>query len=190
MSIKNDREYRSINTFGIDENDTKLILRGTPIVFNSAALMWEYDGVKYYEVIERDALKDADTSDFIFNFNHRGRVYARTKNGSLKYEINDSGMNCVIELNSEDVGHNELYRDIKSKLIDKMSFAFSVSEDKYNKDTHTRTITKIKKLYDISAVDFAAYNDTSISARNSFQEEFLKEVQERHKKSLILQTYF
>jgi len=188
--IKNDREYRAVNTFDIDDNAEKLILRGKPIVFNTPTVMWEYDGVKYYEIIERGALKEADLSDFIFNCNHNGRVYARTRNGSLKYDVNDLGMDCIIELNPEDQGHNELYRDIKTKLIDKMSFAFSVLEDKYNKDTHTRTITKIKKLYDISAVTFAAYKDTSISARNSFQEEFLKGIQERDKKLLIFKTYF
>ena len=47
-----------------------------------------------------------------------------------------------------------------------MSWAFTVAEDSYNKDTHTRTILKIKKVYDVSAVSCPANADTDISARS------------------------
>lgn len=179
MPIKNNREYRfAVEPLTVDSSDeNKLLLRGTPIVFEKPTLLFEMDGIKYYEKISRGALTDADTTDFIFNYNHTGRVYARSKNGSLKLTANDDNANVDIELDANDAGHQELYRDIKSGRIDKMSFAFSVAEQSFNRDTHTRSVVKIKKLFDVSAVDFPAYADTDISARGLFEEESRKEIE-------------
>lgn len=68
-----------------------------------------------------------------------------------------------------------MYEEISGGYIDKMSFAFSVAEEDYDGNTHTRTIKKVKKLYDVSAVDIPAYNETSISARSFFEGEYEKE---------------
>lgn len=74
-----------------------------------------------------------------------------------------------------------------------MSFSFTVRESKYDSTTHTRTITKVKKLYDVSAVDIPAYNETSIAARSFFTVEHEKELaaleQARRRKRLIALTY-
>ena len=74
-----------------------------------------------------------------------------------------------------------------------MSFSFSVREAKYDSVTHTRTITKVKKLYDVSAVDIPAYEETSISARSFFTVEHGKELaaleQARRRKKLVALTY-
>ena len=86
-----------------------------------------------------------------------------------------------------------MHRDVQKKRVDKMSFSFVVREAKYDNVTHTRTITKVKKLYDVSAVDFPAYNDTSISARSFFAEEHTRELaaleQARRRKKLLALTY-
>ena len=80
-----------------------------------------------------------------------------------------------------------------SGSVDNMSFSFTVREAKYDSVTHTRTITKVKKLYDVSAVDIPAYNDTSISARSFFEEEHSRELaaleQARRRKKLVALTY-
>lgn len=70
-----------------------------------------------------------------------------------------------------------LFEEVDGGYIDKMSFSFSVRESKYDNTTHTRTITKIRKLYDVSAVDFPAYQETSISARGFFEEEHSRELE-------------
>ena len=76
-----------------------------------------------------------------------------------------------------------------------MSFAFTVADDgeEYDAETHTRRVTKIRKLYDVSAVDMPAYEQTSISARKSFeaerQKDFEKLEQERRRKLAIAMTY-
>lgn len=199
MYKPNEREYRALAPFSVsDENKTdELVLRGTPIVFDTPTVICEIDGVKYKEVIARGALNECDMSDFIFNRNHGqndSTVYARTRNNSLEYSIADRGLDVAAHLDKEDERHCNLYRDVLKRRVDKMSFSFVVRESSYDRDTHTRTITKIKKLYDVSAVDFPAYSETSIvAARDFFSVEHEKEFKEleerRRRKMLIAQTY-
>ena len=194
----NEREYRTVAPFVIPDGSdgNALILRGTPIVFDTPTVICEYDGIEYKEIIARGALDDCDMSDFILNRNHGqndSTVFARTRNNSLKYTISDRGLDIEATLDGEDERHRNLHRDVQKKRVDKMSFSFVVREAKYDNVTHTRTITKVKKLYDVSAVDFPAYNDTSISARSFFAEEHTKELaaleQARRRKKLLALTY-
>ena len=195
----NEREYRAAAPFTVsDENNTdELLLRGSPILFDTPTVICEIDGIEYKEVIARGALNECDMSDFIFNRNHGSNdstVYARNRNGSLEYSITDRALEIAAHLDKEDERHCNLYRDVKKRRVDKMSFSFIVRECSYDRETHTRTITKIKKLYDVSAVDFAAYSETSITtARGFFSEEHEKEfkaLEERARRQrLIALTY-
>ncbi|MGN1112024.1 MAG: HK97 family phage prohead protease [Acutalibacteraceae bacterium] len=195
----NEREYRAVAPFDLSENkpEDELILRGIPILFNTPTVICEIDGIEYKEVIARGSLDECDMSDFIFNRNHGendSTVYARNRNGSLKHYITDKGLEIAAYLDKEDERHRNLYRDISKRRIDKMSFSFIVRECSYDRETHTRTITKIKKLFDVSAVDFPAYNETSITtARSFFSEEYEKEFkaleERRHREMLIALTY-
>lgn len=195
MPIKlNERQYRSFGTYNLDqsaEDENRLIIRGTPVVFDTPTCLYEYDGIKFYEKIARGAFDKADMSDFIFNRNHELTPYARNKNGSLNYS---AGYAFEIEaiLDGTDERHRQLYGDIKSGRIDKMSFSFTIAESSYDEETRTRTILRVKKLYDVSAVTFPAYEQTSISARSFFEEEYKKErsflEQERRRKELIIKT--
>lgn len=186
MSYKpGEREYRSLSKFLTpDENDNsdELIIRGTPIVFDVPTVLFEMDGIEYKEMIARGALDECDMSDFIFNRNHGendSTVYARTKNKSLDYTVTDKQLDVAAHLDNEDERHRNFYRDVKKRRVDKMSFSFVIGDFTYDTETHTRTITKIKKLYDVSAVDFPAYNETSITtARSFFTEEHDKEFRE------------
>jgi len=192
----NEREYRNLGSFdtiGSEQESKELIVRGTPIVFDTPTVLWECDGVEYKEQIASGALDGCDMSDFIFNRNHGyndGTVYARTKNNSITYQVTPRGLDFEAHLDDEDERHRALYRDIEKRRVDKMSFSFVVKEDSYDRETHTRTILKIKKLYDVSAVDFPAYNDTSIStARDFFSEEHakeFKELEERRRRQMLI----
>ena len=62
-----------------------------------------------------------------------------------------------------------MFEEIKNGLVTNMSWAFRVSEDSYDRDTRTRTILKIAKVYDVSAVSIPANADTDISARSFTQ---------------------
>lgn len=162
--------FRKFQNFEIrakeEENSQELIIEGIACVFDEETVLFEDGDVQYKEKVDKKAFKNADMSDVIFNYNHGGRVYARTRNSSLHLEVKEDGLHVTIKLNPNDEGHMQLYRDIKSGLIDKMSYAYTVSEESYDTETHTRTVLSIKKLYDVSAVDIPAYNCTSISARS------------------------
>lgn len=152
--------------------DTDFYVEGFATTFDKPYVMYEYDGIKYCEVIDRNALVGADLSDVIMQFDHSGMVFARNKMAknkppSLLLEPQESGLFIAANLSLTEEA-KRLYASIDAGLICKMSWAFTVSEDAYNKDTHTRTILKIKKVYDVSAVSYPANADTDISARSYF----------------------
>ena len=195
MTIKQGREYRALQDFSLvprAEGSEEYRVRGTAVVFNTPTVMAEIDGIKYYEVIDRHAFDECDLSDVIMNYNHGGKVVARLRNGTLQLAITDRGVDIEANLGGTTAGR-ELYEEINGGYIDKMSFSFTVQSESYDRDTHTRTILKVKKLYDVSAVDIPAYNETSIAARSFFTEEYAKETaaveNARRRKRLILLTY-
>jgi hypothetical protein len=195
MTIKDGREYRSLQDFSLvprEEGSEEYRVKGTAVVFDTPTVLYECDGVKYFEVIDRRAFEGCDLSDVIMNYNHGGKVVARLRNKTLTLDINDRGVDITADLSGTTAGR-ELYEEIGGGYVDKMYFSFSVRESKYDSVTHTRTITKVKKLYDVSAVDIPAYNDTSISARSFFVEEHAKELaaleQARRRKKLLALTY-
>lgn len=178
--MKQGREYRVSLDLGLaqqtgaDEGNVYRV-RGTAVVFNRPTCLFEDGGVKYYEVIDRHAFDECDLSDVIFNYNHGGKVVARLRNKTLALNIDDQGLHMEADLSGTEEGRR-LYEEIKGGYIDRMSFSFIVREQSYDNATHTRKITKIKKLYDVSAVDIPAYEETDISARAFFEEEHSKEV--------------
>lgn len=162
--IKSDREYRKAGPFDAGENYT---VEGYASTFDPYVLFTSEDGTNYSEKIDRGAFDKADMSDVIFLYNHEGRVYARQKNNSLELSVDDHGLKVRADLSATE-GGRQLYEEIKAGLIDQMSFAFTVEEDSYAKDTHTRTISRIRKVYDVSAVSIPANPSTEISARSYF----------------------
>ena len=195
MTLKDGREYRSLQDFSLvprEEGSEEYRVKGTAVVFDTPTVLYECDGVKYCEIIDRHAFDGCDTSDVIFNYNHGGKVVARLRNKTLALRVTERGLEVEADLSGTQAGR-ELYEEIDGGYIDKMSFSFSVREAKYDSVTHTRTITKVKKLYDVSAVDIPAYEETSISARSFFTEEHGKELaaleQARRRKKLVALTY-
>ena len=111
-------------------------------------------------------------SDGILQVNHDGHVYSRTRNGSLKLSFDEHGGIGDADLGGSKQGREELYESISNGLVDRMSFGFTIADDgfEYTGDgegvCHTR-ITKINKLFDISAIEgFPANEGTEISARS------------------------
>ena len=145
---------------------------------NYSLLMIEFeDGTKIYERIDAHALDGADMSDVIMQYDHEGRVFARQSNNTLILEPDVKGLFVAADLNRTDLARG-LYQDISAGMITKMSWAFTVAEESYDRETHTRTILKIKKVYDVSAVSIPANNDTEISARAFASRSYERERQE------------
>ena len=190
---KTDREYRYFANFEIRaaEENKELYVEGYAATFNSPTVLWEYDGIEYKEQIDDRAFDEADLSDVIFNYNHRGKVMARTRNKTLQLSTDSKGLYMRARLDGTKEGR-DLYEEIQGGYIDRMSFQFSTKESAYDSENHMRTIRKVKKLYDVSAVDIPAYDDTSISARSFFELEREKEQKAAEaaqlRKKLILKT--
>lgn len=154
------------------------IVEGDAVVFDQPTLMYETpDGLKYYEVICAGALDGADMSDVPMRYNHSqnfmivGRHNERRPNRStVDFALDRTRLHIRADL-SKTESARQLYEAIKAGLIDKMSFAFTVSEESYDQETRTRKVIKIKKLWDVSAVDTPQYDTTSIYARNRFAAE-------------------
>ena len=167
-------------------DDNKMEIKGYAVVFNSP------ETYGYTEVISDKALDEADMSDVVLRYNHNDSfmVLARTRNNSLKLEKDNTGLMIDAVLQDDITDHKNIYNAIKSGLIDKQSFAFSVDEDEYDYDTDTRTITKIGKLFDVSVVDQPFYNATDVSVARKENDEFLEkreELRKQHEEELEAQ---
>lgn len=170
MAIKNDREYRMIQMpemqfRALEDEEQRYIVEGYATTFDDSYVLFEYDGNKYMEQITRDALLNADMGDVIFLYNHEGMVYARQSNGTLQLSLNEHGLYVRADLSSTEASR-EMYESIKAGLVTQMSWAFTVEEESYNEKTRTRTILKVRKVYDVSAVSIPANPNTDISARS------------------------
>lgn len=171
--FKKDREFRKFETFEIralEEGNNDLIVEGYALTFDSPTVMYELQGVQYKEVISARALDSADMTDVIFNYDHVGKVMARTRNNTLQLTVDQKGLHVKANLGGTEEGR-KLYEEIRGGYVDKMSFSFIASSNEYDKSTKTRTITGIKRLFDVSAVSIPAYQSTSISARSFFEAE-------------------
>jgi HK97 family phage prohead protease len=194
--MRKDREYRKFDIFEVRaaelDNSQDMIVEGYALTFNSPTILFEYDGVEYKEVIDRSALIGADMTDVIFNYDHQGKVMARTRNKTLELQVDDKGLFIRAKLDGTEEGR-QLYEEIKGGYVDRMSFSFTIKEESYDKSTRTRVIRGIKRLYDVSAVSIPAYDTTSISARSFFEAEAERERKALDsaelRKKLIMRTY-
>lgn len=158
--------------------DGKMEIKGYAAVFNSP------ETYSYTELIDSKAFDEADMSDVVLRYNHNDSfmVLARTRNKSLELSVDKKGLFMNATLQDDISEHVNIFNAIKSGLIDKQSFAFTVEEDTYDYDSDTRTITKIGKVFDVSVVDQPFYNATDVSvARDIKNEDFLKRREEMRK---------
>ena len=185
MPVKNDREYRNMvveikEAEGEDEDQK--IVRGYATTFNDPYVLYEDDEKRIKEEVDRNAFANADMSDVIMQYDHMGRVFARMSNNTLTVTPDERGLLIEANLGGTELGR-QLYEEIKGGYTNKMSFGFKVdgderkdSVDSDGKFLRTRTITSIRKLYDVSAVSIPANDATSISVR-SLTDGLIEEIQ-------------
>ena len=163
--MKNDREYRTLNIEVEQRNeagDPTYIVRGYASTFEPYVL-FEEDGIQYKEQIDPHAFDEADMSDVVFRVDHEGAVYARSSAGTLTVGVDERGLFDEADL-SKTAKARELFEDIVAGNYPKQSFAFTVKEDAYDRETHTRSILKVAKVFDVSPVSFPANPTTSLGA--------------------------
>jgi HK97 family phage prohead protease len=175
MPMKLDkREYRKIDVSGMEirkGDNGEMVVEGYATTFNMPYRLMGDDKVTVNEQVDRDAFRETDMSDVIMQYDHEGPVFARVSNGTLQLEEDDHGLKVTAYLGGTERGR-QLYEEIAGGYTNKMSFGFTVtgekkdrSRDADGKVTILRTITKIGKLYDVSAVSLPANDATEISSR-------------------------
>lgn len=181
-----------------ENEENKQLVEGYAAVFNQRTLIWEseWSGWKYMEVIDRNAFEGADMSDTVFKYNHGdiAMVLARASNNTFTMNTDDKGLRISADIIDTNNG-TDVYKLIKRGDLNKMSFAFTVKNERSESDRenkiYTRTITAFDKIYDVAVVDFPAYDGTSIQARSKEYfvnlERGLQE--EKRRKKLYLMTY-
>lgn len=189
--IESGRQYRNMmltvreaETENTEEIEERKIVEGYATTFDNPYLLYSVDDFDIYEQVNANAFNDTDMSDVIFQYNHEGRVFARTRNNTLTLESDSHGLKVTADLGGTEEGRN-LYDEIKGGYTDRMSFGFTVTEDSISEPIEvegrqriTRTITRIGKLFDVSAVSIPANDYTEISAR-SFGDGVIAEVKKR-----------
>lgn len=177
--IQNGQQYRNMELRAISDKDDKKEYRvsGYSTMFNQPFVLyrdkWDGQEIEVREQVDSHAFDEADMSDVIFNLNHEGRVFARLSNNTLKLNIEEKGLHVDAYLGGTEEGR-KIHEEIEGGYLTKMSYRFSVEDDKWEEFTegekrvYLRTITKMRKLYDVSVVSIPADDHTSISARSVF----------------------
>lgn len=188
--ITSGRQYRNVMKEFRAAEDGDKIVEGYASTFNEPYTLYEWSDYIVREQIAPEAFEECDFSDVIMQYNHEGRVFARTRNNTLEVETDDHGLKIRANLGGTEAGC-QLYEEIAGGYTDRMSFGFTVKEDQRVVTEHhdtglievMRTITKIGKLYDVSAVSLPANDGTEISAR-SYCDGLIKELEaERQKRA-------
>ena len=170
MKINERFEYRPLEMRAVEDAADEMVVEGYAIVFDSPATH-SFGSRKFTEVIKRGSLDGADMKDVPMRYNHNDNVMimARTRNKSLQLIVDDMGLKIRAKL-MDTQSNRDIYKGIQEGLIDKMSFAFRVSDAgdawTFGEDETTREVNQIERLYDVSVVDTPFYDSTSIYSRS------------------------
>ncbi len=191
----NEREYRDFTLAVVSDEATeqeKKIVRGYASVFNHPYTLYEDRDMVIQEQVSETAFNDADMGDVILQYNHEGRVFARTKNGTLTVTPDKKGLAIQADLGGTTIGE-QLYEEIRGGYTTQMSYGYTVNGAEWTKREledgrilELRTITSIDKVYDVSAVSIPANDATSISVRN-LSDGVIEEIKAERLKALELE---
>jgi HK97 family phage prohead protease len=183
-----DMKNKEIRT--IDVQDLELRMDGdNPVVVGYGAVFnsMSNDLGGFREFIGSEAFEGRLEDDVRFLINHDGMPLARTTNGTLRLSVDERGLKYEAKLNPNVSTSRDLMELLKDGTINQSSFAFIVEDDSWEmKDgMNVRTINKVSRLYDVSAVTYPAYNEASSSvALRSMQEWQEKEEAKKLEESL------
>ena len=190
MPMMENRQYRSMPLAIPQQTEKKNKFDSDCYVEGYAARFEKYELYRWgetivYEEFLTECFRDCDMSDIIFQYDHAGKVYARTSNNTLTVEADSIGLFICADL-SKTSAAKSMYEDIQVKNVTKMSWGFMPDYDTveyiHQGDEITIRHHKVKKIYDVSAVSIPANNDTEIQARNFANgviDKMLQEVQKR-----------
>ena len=167
------------------------IVRGYATTFDDPYVLYEDRDIILREIVDHDALANANMDDVIMQYDHQGRVFARTGNRTLAIAPDAHGLATEADLGGTDLGRG-VYQEIQGGYSTKMSWAFTVDRDEWRSEPspdgrkiETRVIKSVRKVYDVSVVSIPANDATEISAR-SLADGAIKRLAEERRKELEL----
>ena len=170
------KEIRTFNVENLElrqEGEDNIVV-GYGSVFNT--LSNELGGFR--EIIAEGAFDGRLNDDVRFLINHDGLPLARTTNGTLKLTTDERGLKYEAQVANTSLGR-DLIELMRNGTINQSSFAFVVEDDSWEvrDGVNVRTINKVSRLYDVSAVTYPAYEEASVALRS--MEEWQKEEEDK-----------
>jgi len=190
--IKNiwDKKYNKIMEKRLFEIETRMEEGETVKVVGHASVYntMSEDLGGFREIIAPGAFDDVLENDVRALINHDGNlILARTTSGTLALSTDEKGLRYEFEMPETSYG-KDLAVSMKRGDITQSSFAFTVADDSWETTDgmDVRTITKVKRLFDVSPVTYPAYPDADnlVIAQRGLS--VYKEKQEREKEELDL----
>lgn len=164
-----EREYRSLKPLERKEDDKKFdsecYVEGYAARYEPYVLYTDAEGNEIREEFVKGCFDDCDMSDIIMQYDHSGKVLARQRNNTLLVVPDEEGLFVAADLSKSEASR-ALYEEIENGLVDRMSWGFIPGEYKYDRKEHIIRHTKIKKIFDVSAVSMPANDTTNIHARS------------------------
>lgn len=169
------RSYDADMELRASSGEGSLSVRGHAAVYDQRTVIGRAEpGYGFVEVIQRGAFDDVLGDDVRYLENHDGLPFARTKNGTLRLSLDQTGLLSDADLNPGMQRARDHHAAIERGDIDQMSFAFTIEGDEVrelDKDDEfagmvQRTITKVGRLYDVSGVTYPAYEGADIGVRS------------------------
>ena len=170
--FKDQAQTRALSVFSSNHEakriDTDSYVEGYAARYEPYVLFYDRDEngneVPVSERFERGCFASADMGDVIMQYDHTGKVLARTSNGSLIVEADDTGLFFAADLSRTEAARS-LFDDVKAGMVTKMSWRFRCGDYYYDRENHTIVHTRIAKVYDVAAVSIPANDNTEINAR-------------------------
>ena len=163
--------YRAFEIDDIKTTGEEGVIEGHAAVYGQRTNI----GGWFYEIIERGAFDGTDFDDVVFTANHEltkiplARSRRNNGNSTMQLSVDDVGLFIKASLDTENnADARSLHSSVNRGDIDGMSFIFYVEQERWeelDKDMPTRRIEKIKRVREVSAVNFPAYEGTDINAR-------------------------
>jgi HK97 family phage prohead protease len=146
----------------------------------------------FTEEIARGAADEVMNDDVRGLFNHEpDMVLGRNKSGTMTLLNDDTGLRYKIKYNANDPDHVKVMEKVKRGDVSQSSFSFATKDDKWEKRSgkEHRTVLKLKRLYDVAPVTYAAYQNTSVAMRSltTINEDYKKDLAEMDLVAMKLQ---
>lgn len=155
----------------VEKSDGKLVITGVPVVFDTPTQINDPLG-SYTEIIHRNALQGVDLTDTRLLYNHDfSKIPLARSPKTMELSVNEKGLQMRAVLPDTEEGRS-VYTAVQRGDLTGMSFSFTCDDggSHYDAKTQTRSISKIRKIYECSVVPFPAYQTTSVEARSQMNE--------------------